>query len=46
MLEKAKPMKEFYLVIYSAMVEKMTIQSSKQLVISLLDGTNIECEME
>jgi len=45
-LEEAKTMVEFDIAIYSAMVEKITVQSSKQVIVSLLDGTDIECEMK
>ena len=37
---------EFDIDLYFAMVEKVTIHSGKQLSIHLLDGTEVECEIE
>ena len=37
---------EFDVDLYFAMVEKMTVVNRKQVIVSLLDGTEIECSVE
>ena len=32
--------------LYFAMVEKMTVYDGGRIIIGLLDGTDVECEME
>ena len=46
MVEEAEPMKAFDVELYSALVEKMTVFDGGRLIASLLDGTDIEIEME
>ena len=42
----AKPITEFDVDIYFALVEKMTVYDNCRVIASLLDGTEIECEFE
>lgn len=45
-ITKANPMTEFDIDLYFALLEKITVYSGGRLIVSLLDGTDIECEME
>ena len=45
-INKADPLKNFDLYLYFAFVEKMTVFTEKRLVVTLLDGTDVECEFE
>ncbi|WP_094606324.1 hypothetical protein SPSIL_029360 [Sporomusa silvacetica DSM 10669] len=40
------PMTEFDIVLYFAIVEKITVYEGDRLIVSLLDGTDIECKIE
>ena len=42
----ARPIKEFDVDLYFALTEKIVIYGGGRLIISLLDGTNVECERE
>lgn len=42
----AEPIQEFDINLYFALVEKMTVFKGNQIIVSLLDGTQIECEKE
>ena len=42
----AESINEFDINLYCAFVEKMTVYDCGRVVVSLLDGTEIECEME
>lgn len=46
MITEAKVMVEFDIDLYFALVEKMTVYDGGRVVVSLLDGTSIECEIE
>ena len=46
LLEKAKPLKEFDMDLYFKLTEKMTVVEDKRIIVSLLDGTEVECEIE
>ena len=37
---------EFDIDLYCAFVEKTTVMGRRQLIVSLLDGTDVECEVE
>lgn len=39
------PITEFDIDLYFKIVEKMTVYGNSSLVVSLLDGSEIECEM-
>ena len=39
----AEAIVEFDVALYSALAEKMTVYDGGRLVVSLLDGTDIEC---
>ena len=45
-VENGKTMTEFDIDIFAAMMEKITVYNRKKLMVSLLDGTDIECEIE
>jgi site-specific DNA recombinase len=42
---KAKPIDRFEVDLYFKLVEKITVSDGKRLVVSLLDGSEIECEI-
>lgn len=42
----AKPITEYDVGLYFAMVEKITVFDGGRLIVSLLDGTAVECEIE
>ena len=42
----AGPIAEFDIDLYCAFVEKTKVMGRRKLIVSLLDGTNVECEME
>ena len=46
MMTEAEIINEFDENLYFALVEKMTVIDGGRLVFSLLDGTELECEME
>lgn len=41
-----KPIPEFDVDIYFALVEKMTVYDGRRIIVSLLDDTDVECEIE
>ena len=45
-LTEARAIKEFDVDLYFALTEKITVYEDGRLVVSLLDGTDIECEIE
>ncbi len=45
-MSNAKPITEFNIDLYFAVVEKITVYDGGRLIVSLLDGTDIECETE
>lgn len=45
-ISTAESLKNFDLKLYFAFVEKLTIFTGKKLVVTLLDGTDVECEFE
>ena len=45
-LAEAERLNEFGLDLHFAMVEKVTVYDAGRLVVSLLEGTELECEME
>ena len=45
-IAKAEVITEFDDNLYLALVEKMTIHDKGKIIVSLLDGTDVECEME
>jgi site-specific DNA recombinase len=44
--KEAGKVNEFDVDLYFALVDKMTVHDGNRLVVSLLDGTEVECEME
>jgi site-specific DNA recombinase len=44
-VEKADVIKEFDVDLFFGMVEKMSVFDGKRIVVSLLDGSEIECEI-
>ena len=42
-LSETKPLVEFDVDLYFAMIEKMTVIEGTQIIVRLLDGTNLEC---
>lgn len=45
-LSIAKPITEYGIDLYFAVVEKMTVYDGGRLTVGLLDGTDVECEIE
>ena len=45
-LAEARAIKEFDINLYFALTEKITVYENGRLMVSLLDGTDIECEIE
>lgn len=45
-IEKAEPIKEFDMDLYFRIIEKMTVLEGNKIIVTLLDGTEIECEIE
>ena len=45
-LTEAMVIKKFDVNLYFALTEKITVYEDGRLVVSLLDGTDIECEIE
>lgn len=43
LIEKAKPLKTFDAELFHRLVEKMTVQDGKKVLVTLLDGVEIEC---
>lgn len=41
-----EPIEEFDIDLYYMLVEKMVVQSDKKIIVSLLDGTDVECVVE
>jgi len=46
MMRSAEPIIEYDIELYFALVEKMTVFDGGRLIVSLLDGTSVECEIE
>ncbi|MFL0197769.1 recombinase [Clostridium sp. WILCCON 0269] len=42
----AKPIVEFDINLYFRIIEKMTVFEGVKIIVTLLDGTNVECEIE
>ncbi|AYF55251.1 resolvase [Clostridium novyi] len=45
-IEKAKPIKEFDVNLFLKVIEKMTVFEGEKIIVSLLDGTEIEAVIE
>lgn len=45
-IENAKPITEFDTDLFFRIIEKMTAFEGKKIIITLLDGTDIECDIE
>ena len=45
-MKEAELMKAFSAELYFALVEKMTVFEGGRLIVCLLDGTDVECEMK
>ena len=45
-IENAKPIEEFDMDLYFSIIEKMAVFEDKKIIVTLLDGTDIECEIE
>jgi len=45
-LENAEPINEFDIDIYFKIIEKMIVLEENKIIVTLLDGTNIECQIE
>lgn len=43
---EAGPLTEFKIDLYNALIEKMTVVDGKQIIVTLLDGTALECQTE
>ncbi|WP_369692323.1 zinc ribbon domain-containing protein [Halalkalibacter krulwichiae] len=46
LIEKAEPITEFDLELYFTLIRKFTVFEGERIVVSLLDETEIECEIE
>ena len=44
-IENAEPIKEFDMDLFFRIVEKMSVFDGKKIIVTLLDGTEIECEI-
>ncbi|MTI80825.1 MAG: recombinase family protein [Firmicutes bacterium] len=44
-LKKAKPITEFDIDLYFALVEKITVLEGDKMIVTLLDGTDLECQI-
>ena len=45
-ISRAEPITEFDIDLYFALVEEITVFDDGRLIVSLLDGTNVECVIE
>lgn len=45
-LKKTEPIKEFDMDLFFKIIEKMVVYEGKKIIVGLLDGTEIECEIE
>ena len=45
-LEDAKPLEEFDMDLFFKILEKITVFKEEKIIVTLLDGTEIECEIE
>ncbi|MDD4378227.1 MAG: recombinase family protein [Eubacteriales bacterium] len=45
-LKDAKPIKEFDMDLFFSIIEKITVFEGEKVIVNLLDGTEIECEIE
>ena len=45
-ITEAEALDSFDIDLYFALVEKMTVVEENRIIVSLLDGTAVECEME
>ena len=45
-IKMAEPIQDFDIDLYFALVGKITVYDGGRLIISLLDGTDVECENE
>jgi len=44
-IEKAEPIKEFDVNLFLRLIEKMTVFEGEKIIVSLLDGTEVEAEV-
>lgn len=45
-ISEAAPITEFKIDLFNALIEKMTVFDGKQIIVTLLDGTELDCEIE
>lgn len=45
-LKKSEPLKGFNMDLFYSITEKMVVINDKKVVVRLLDGTEVECEIE
>ncbi|WP_333888365.1 hypothetical protein [Clostridium sp.] len=45
-IENAEPIKDFDMDLFFRIVEKMTVFDGEKVIVALLDGTEIECEIK
>ena len=45
-LSEAAPITEFKIGLFNAFVEMMMVIDGKRVIVTLLDGTELECEIE
>lgn len=45
-IENAKPIEEFNINLYYKVIEKMVVFEGGKIIVTLLDGTEIECEID
>ncbi len=45
-LEDAKPLEEFDIDLFFKIIEKITVFKEEKIIVTLLDSTEIECEIE
>lgn len=45
-IENSEVLKEFDIDLYYKVIEKMTVLGGQKIIVALLDGTEVECELE
>ncbi len=45
-ISESEPITEFKMDLHNALVEKMTVVEGRQTIVTLLDGTGLQCEIE
>lgn len=46
MLKKAEPIQDFNIDLFYSIIEKMTVLDGEKNIVTLVEGTEIECEIE